>query len=293
MEYNTRIEDFFREGGEFGGPGAEDRTINNLKGIKITENIDEKLSPYVQLAAALVDQCDLSEEDRQDLMQDVMEFILGEAANGREVSEVAVRDYINDRVLNREEADMDGMDDEMLAFSEEDLFHAVVAARLAVEDLMRRCMLTPRQAETFQIKHGLKDGIARSNRDVAEEMGIAPSVVSDHYKRALGVIQKSVGGQEKPKGHFEQLALNLLTQIEEGLIAYGETVDVVTAVRESGRPDVKCFESEFMADVNSIYAALAHRMSILGELLDKRPALREEFLGRLQKAKDFVNSVEI
>jgi len=64
---------------------------------------------------------------------------------------------------------------------------------VAVRRLVREC-LTPREAELVTLRYGLGGGMPRTQREVAEKLGISRSYVSRIEKRALEKLEEALGG---------------------------------------------------------------------------------------------------
>ena len=68
---------------------------------------------------------------------------------------------------------------------------------LLIRSLVRDC-LTEREAQIISLRYGLGGGTPRTQREIAEVLGISRSYISRIEKRALGKLEEALGGKREP-----------------------------------------------------------------------------------------------
>ena len=81
--------------------------------------------------------------------------------------------------------------------SEEDLFDDLSARELHTKlyEVMQR-VLTPRERAVIALRYGLGDRPAKTQREIAAQLGISRSYVSRIEKKALAALQQALEAQE-------------------------------------------------------------------------------------------------
>ena len=81
--------------------------------------------------------------------------------------------------------------------SEEDLFDDLSARELHAKlyEVMQR-VLTPRERAVIALRYGLGDRPAKTQREIAAQLGISRSYVSRIEKKALAALQQALEAQE-------------------------------------------------------------------------------------------------
>ena len=119
------------------------------------------------------------------------EILMHFRAQRKTASDVSLSDYIET-----------GKDGNALSLmdtvcSEEDLFDDLSARELHAKlyEVMQR-VLTPRERAVIALRYGLGDRPAKTQREIAAQLGISRSYVSRIEKKALAALQQALEAQE-------------------------------------------------------------------------------------------------